>query len=163
MTIDEAIKYYIHIENNLRERIKEEQDKKEESVFCEKEIAEFLNTADKYKQLAEWLKELKERREVDNQPVKWEQWLNKEELLNYLEPLTNTPGIVIKRHIKEMKGVKIKPAYYAEWEIFWQNGRPKLKCTNCHTLFDIRTNDKHLCIYPKFCEECGADMRNKED
>ena len=62
MTLDEAIKYYIHIENNLRERIKEEQDKKEESVFCEKEIAEFLNTADKYKQLAEWLAELKDLR-----------------------------------------------------------------------------------------------------
>lgn len=63
-TLEETIKYYIHIENNLREKIKEEQNKKEESVFCEKEIAEFLNTADAYKQLVEWLTELKNRREV---------------------------------------------------------------------------------------------------
>lgn len=46
-----------------------------------------------------------------------------------------------------------------EWEIIYQNGKPKLKCTNCYSLFNIRTNDKHICIYPKFCEECGADMR----
>ena len=56
-----------------------------------------------------------------------------------------------------------QPVKRGKWEMFWQNGRPKLKCTNCHTLFDIRTNNKHICIYPKFCEECGADMRNKED
>ena len=62
-TLDETIKYYIHIENNLRERIEEEQDKKEESVFCEKEIAEFLNTSDTNRKLAEWLTELKNRRE----------------------------------------------------------------------------------------------------
>lgn len=47
---------------------------------------------------------------------------------------------------------------HGKWEIFHQNGKPKLKCTNCHSLFDIRTNDKHICIYPKFCEECGTRM-----
>lgn len=54
----------------------------------------------------------------------------------------------------------VQPVKCGEWEMFYQNGKPKLKCTNCHSLFDIRTNDKHICIYPKFCEECGADMRN---
>lgn len=62
------------------------------------------------------------------------------------------------RIIRAMSAENVQPVRRGEWEIFWQNGKPKLKCTNCHSLFDIRTNDKHICIYPKFCEECGADM-----
>lgn len=64
-------------------------------------------------------------------------------------------------YILDMPTADVQPVKHGEWEMFYQNGKPKLKCTNCHSLFDIRTNDKHICIYPKFCEECGADMRKK--
>ena len=37
------------------------------------------------------------------------EYLSKEELLDYLEPLTNTPGIVIKRHIQDMKAANVQP------------------------------------------------------
>lgn len=57
----------------------------------------------------------------------------------------------------------VKHGKCGEWEIFYQNGKPKLKCTNCHSLFDIRTSNKHICIYPKFCEECGVDMRGEHN
>lgn len=66
--------------------------------------------------------------------------------------------------LKPVKAADVQPVKRGEWEIFRQkNGKPKLKCTNCHTSFDIRTNDKHTCIYPKFCEECGADMRGDKN
>lgn len=61
--------------------------------------------------------------------------------------------------ISDMPSADVQSVRCGEWEMFYQNGKPKLKCTNCHSLFDMRTNDKHICIYPKFCEECGADMR----
>ena len=65
--------------------------------------------------------------------------------------------------VTKIPNADVQPVRRGEWEIFWQNGKPKLKCTNCHSLFDIRTNDKHICIYPKFCEECGAYMRGEDD
>lgn len=90
-----------------------------------------------------------------------------DEILNYSKTDTNADKAIIsianclKSFIAMQTGhTDVQPVRCGEWEIiFPQNGKPKLKCTNCHSLFDIRTNDKHTCIYPKFCEECGADMR----
>lgn len=88
-------------------------------------------------------------------------YISREEVLEHSEYTENFNLVVPVRFIKAMKAADVQPVRRGGWEMYWQNGKPKLKCTNCHTLFDIRTNDKHICIYPKFCEECGADMRGE--
>lgn len=93
------------------------------------------------------------------------EYIEREEIMNRLftEYATDSKADIFEL-IRSIPATDVQPVRCGEWEIlFPQNGKPKLKCTNCHSLFDIRTNDKHTCIYPKFCEECGADMRGDKN
>ena len=95
------------------------------------------------------------------------EYISKDELMQYLEPLTNTPGIVIKRYVENMP-------YFVKGEIcttlldnkdnkcgYWIRKEDDdnwwLECSRC----GYEPQNEH--IPTAFCCNCGAEMGDYND
>ena len=101
-TLDEAIKHCLEIasENEECAKYRPRMDYYDERPSAE----ECYQCASEYRQIAKWLTEFKETKRL----LKTVDYIRKDELMQYLEPLTNTPGIVIKRYVENMPTVDIQ-------------------------------------------------------
>lgn len=158
MKIEEAIKHAEEVAKEKENIIKETYATfHEDRPLFEEEENECKKCAEEHRQLAEWLKELKQLREQKH----CEDAISRQAMLDYQEYLhgkmSNEENYELWKFIKalpsvvpERKKAKWKE-YPHEWGDNWQYS--DYECSICHNRTHFDTD---------FCPNCGAEMEREE-
>lgn len=170
MTLDEAIKHCEEVVEKNENKAQEwhKQTKNRVVNFCEKAIQaenDCIECADEHKQLAEWLKELKQFKEQE--PC--EDVVSREEAIRVLKEncshwdtnvmlidiatdlLKKLPSVTLTR--KKGKWIKRNNDYFDWYE-----------CSECGYGSDGEMKYNRLCdVRTKFCPDCGSQNLKGED